>query len=101
MKGIFELRHCKVLALSFAEDKALEWPPFSVPPMCATRPMTCPKWLAADAPLLFSSLSQTDLIWSVDRDGAETMTVTAEFTARGRARQGGEAIADSGHVRPN
>ena len=56
----------------------------------------------AAAPLLSSSLSQTDLIWSVDRDGAETMTVTAEFTARVRARRGGEeAIADSGHVRPN
>ena len=58
----------------------------------------------AAAPLLSSSLSQTDLIWSVDRDGAETMTVTAEFTAHARtseARRGGEAIADSGHVRPN
>ena len=30
------------------------------------------------------SLSQTDLIWSVDRSGAETMTVTAEFAARAR-----------------
>ena len=63
----------------------------------ATRHVTCPTWdrLSSSLTSLFPALSQTDLIWSVDRNGAETMTVTAEFAARGREGDDGRGMRPS------
>ena len=63
----------------------------------ATRHVTCPTWDRLSSPLTsllssFCPLSQTDLIWSVDRNGAETRTVTAEFAGRGREGDDGRGM---------